>query len=165
MKMKRVIIYKLMPILLMVYSINMFGQKSYNNCKLIIYQANYNESVFASPCQFNDYFIRVNCLAKIESINVYYLQLFDQLISKKDRKKLDSSYSYNIDYFQTEVIIDIIRDNEIYKSISLDNNGFVKMNNVLYLPDKELMNNLEEMIGFIRFKRISELDNDPLFKQ
>ena len=153
-----------MPILLIAYSINMFGQKNYNNCKLIIYQANYYENVLDSPCQFNDYFIRVNCLAKIESINVYYLQLFDQLISKKDRKKLDSSYSYNIDYFQTEVIIDIIEDNRIYKSVSLDNNGFIKVNNTIYFPDKELMNNLEEMIGFIRFKKMIELDNDPLFR-
>lgn len=163
--MKKYIKFKLIFLLFIVFSINTFGQKNYNNCKLIIYQANYYESVFASPCQFNDYFIRVNCLAKIESINVYYLQLFDQLISKKDRKKLDSSYSYNIDYFQTEVIIDIIEDNRIYKSVSLDNNGFIKINDTIYFPDKELMNNLEEMIGFIRFKRIIELDNDPIFKQ
>ncbi|HBN06004.1 MAG TPA: hypothetical protein DD434_09505, partial [Bacteroidales bacterium] len=162
--MKKYIKFKLIFLLFIVFSINTFGQKNYKNCKLIIYQADYYESVLTSTCQFNDYFIRVNCLAKIESINDYYLQLFDQLISKEDRKKLDSSYPYNIDYFQTNVIIDIIEDNRIYKSVSLDINGFLKMNNTIYFPDKELMNKLEEMIGFIRFKRIIELDNDPIFK-
>lgn len=157
------IIKELLFMILIIYSMNLLGQKSYDNYKLIIYQADNNESVIGEPCQFDDYFIRINYNTKVESIDVYYIQLFDKII-REEKTELKSSI-YNIRYFQPKIIIDIIKNNKIKESVSIDYNGFMKINDTIYLPNKNLIFNLEHMLGFINFNNSIDYDKDPILKK